>query len=103
LEKFSEFMPKAMAEAEDLAVWVGELYLELHRGTYTTQAATKMGNRKSEFLLRDAEYFDAVSYSLAPHRKENAASPARAVYDVAGRQPVSITHRSSGSKRCLGY
>ncbi|MFI5769526.1 alpha-mannosidase [Streptomyces sp. NPDC051658] len=36
-------------------VWSGELYLELHRATYTTQAKTKKGNRRSEHLLREAE------------------------------------------------
>ncbi|MGW2084913.1 alpha-mannosidase [Streptomyces sp. NPDC001880] len=36
-------------------VWSGELYLELHRATYTTQAKTKQGNRRSEHLLREAE------------------------------------------------
>ena len=36
-------------------MWVGELYLELHRATYTTQARTKQGNRRSEHLLREAE------------------------------------------------
>ena len=34
---------------------VGELYLEFHRGTYTSQARTKRGNRRSEHLLREAE------------------------------------------------
>jgi alpha-mannosidase len=38
-----------------LPVWVGEMYLELHRGTYTSQAKTKRGNRRSEHLLREAE------------------------------------------------
>lgn len=37
-------------------VWNGELYLEYHRGTYTTQARNKRANRKSEFLLHDAEF-----------------------------------------------
>jgi alpha-mannosidase len=36
-------------------VWSGELYLEFHRGTYTSQANTKAGNRRSEHLLREAE------------------------------------------------
>ncbi len=83
-ERVSEFLPKAMEDAKDPAVWVGELYLELHRGTYTTQAATKRGNRKSEFLLRDAEFFDAVSRVLVPDRGEHAANPPHAVYDVTG-------------------
>lgn len=36
-------------------VWLGELYLEAHRGTYTTQARTKEGNRRTERLLHEAE------------------------------------------------
>ena len=36
--------------------WYGELYFELHRGTYTTQANNKWNNRKTEILLHDVEY-----------------------------------------------
>jgi len=57
-----EFFTQAENELDDPAVWVGELYLELHRGTYTTQAQTKLGNRRAEFALRDAELWG----SLAP-------------------------------------
>jgi alpha-mannosidase len=60
LEFARDFFAKAEAEAKDLPVWVGELYLELHRGTYTTQAHNKRYNRKSEFLLRDAEFLACV-------------------------------------------
>src|SRR5690606_9429439 len=67
----------------DLPVWVGELYLELHRGTYTTQARTKRNNRKCEILLRDTEYMDALSRWLIPDRKEDAADPEHAVYDMS--------------------
>lgn len=51
-----EFFREAKGRSRDLPIWVGELYLEIHRGTYTNQAAVKKGNRKSEFLLRDAEF-----------------------------------------------
>lgn len=54
-----EFFREAKARSRDLMTWVGELYLELHRGTYTTQAANKRSNRLSEFLLRDAELLSA--------------------------------------------
>lgn len=50
-----EFFLKAEAEYPNLPVWVGEMYLEMHRGTYTSQAKTKQGNRRSEHLLREAE------------------------------------------------
>jgi alpha-mannosidase len=83
-EKAITFFEKAEADAKDLPVWVGELYLELHRGTYTTHARNKRSNRRSEFLLRDAEFFDAVTLVLAPKRKERVADPERAIYDVTG-------------------
>lgn len=35
--------------------WDGELYLELHRGTYTSQAEIKKYNRNLEFKLRELE------------------------------------------------
>ncbi|VDB95691.1 unnamed protein product [Peniophora sp. CBMAI 1063] len=35
--------------------WHGELYLEFHRGTYTSHGSIKKGNRKSEILMRDVE------------------------------------------------
>lgn len=50
-----DFFTKAEAQDPNLPVWVGEMYLELHRGTYTSQANTKQGNRRSEHLLREAE------------------------------------------------
>jgi alpha-mannosidase len=62
LDAVSSFFDKAEADLEDPPVWVGELYLELHRGTYTTQAATKKGNRFGELALREAELWA----SLAP-------------------------------------
>ena len=50
-----QFFERAEAEYSDPPVWNGELYLEFHRGTYTSQARTKRGNRRSESLLREAE------------------------------------------------
>ena len=44
-----------------LPTWDGELYLEFHRGTYTSQAASKRANRKSELLYHDAEWASALS------------------------------------------
>jgi alpha-mannosidase len=55
------FFEDAHAEYPDAPVWVGELYLELHRGTYTSQAKTKQGNRRSEHLLREAELWAATA------------------------------------------
>lgn len=46
---------KKNTEGKKLPKWVGELYLELHRGTYTSMAKNKRYNRKSEFLLQHTE------------------------------------------------
>ena len=55
------FFAEAAAEYPDPPVWSGEMYLELHRATYTTQARTKQGNRRSEHLLREAELWAATA------------------------------------------
>ncbi|MCR2820069.1 alpha-mannosidase [Lederbergia panacisoli] len=43
------------SNVEHLPSWHGDMYLELHRGTYTTHAKNKRWNRKAEILYRDAE------------------------------------------------
>ncbi|MEV0171525.1 glycoside hydrolase family 38 C-terminal domain-containing protein [Streptomyces sp. NPDC050803] len=60
------FFAKAREEYPDAPVWVGELYLELHRATYTTQARTKQGNRRSEHKLREAELWATTAALHAP-------------------------------------
>ncbi len=55
------FFEQATAELADPAVWSGEMYLEFHRGTYTSQARTKQGNRRCEHLLREAELWSATA------------------------------------------
>ncbi|GAA0484352.1 alpha-mannosidase [Streptomyces olivaceiscleroticus] len=67
IERPAAFFEKAHEEYADAApVWVGELYLELHRGTYTSQAKTKQGNRFSESLLREAELWAATAAVRVP-------------------------------------
>jgi len=50
------------AGSGQLPVWVGELYLEFHRGVYTSQARTKQLNRQSEIALRGAELLASASW-----------------------------------------
>ncbi len=42
-----------------LPTWVGELYLEFHRGTYTSQARIKQANRRAELFYRETELLNA--------------------------------------------
>lgn len=55
------FFARAEAELAQPSVWTGEMYLEFHRGTYTSQARTKQGNRRTEHLLREAELWAATA------------------------------------------
>ncbi len=60
IETPADFFAAAEAEYPDAPVWRGELYLEMHRGTYTTQARTKWGNRRGELTLRELEVWTAL-------------------------------------------
>jgi alpha-mannosidase len=57
-----------LTESKMMPVWNGELYLEYHRGTYTTQARNKRANRKSEFLLHDAEFISTYAALLTNYQ-----------------------------------
>lgn len=48
-------------EGKKLPKWVGELYLEYHRGTYTSMAQNKRFNRKSEISLQIAEIISSIA------------------------------------------
>lgn len=55
------FFQEAQASGLVTDLWTGELYLETHRGTYTTHADAKTGNRCCELALRDAEILGSLS------------------------------------------
>lgn len=57
----NDFFDRAKAELPHPPVWVGELYLELHRATLTSQHQTKQGNRRTEQLLVEAELWAATA------------------------------------------
>ena len=62
-------------------VWRGELYFETHRGTLTSQLRTKLGNRRCERLLREAELWTAHA---------GGGDPARARRAVAGGADAAV-------------
>ncbi len=61
MESPRAFFEGAEADYQNPPVWSGELYLEYHRATYTSQAKNKQGNRKSEHLLYEAELWAATA------------------------------------------
>ncbi|MBO9607790.1 MAG: alpha-mannosidase [Paenibacillaceae bacterium] len=76
-EFFNELERKVDSTDRYVHRWDGELYLELHRGTYTSQGYVKKMNRRLETLLHDAEAISAFNMPLA-----GAASyPQQSLYD----------------------
>src|SRR5262249_47249260 len=61
IEDPDAFFDAAGAESPAAPVWSGEMYLELHRAPFTSQARGKAGNRRSEHLLREAELWAATA------------------------------------------
>jgi alpha-mannosidase len=59
------FFLQVESQAENLPVWTDELYLERHRGTYTTQAWLKKANRECENKLYTAELMSSLAFVLS--------------------------------------
>lgn len=59
VEPFFERLEERIADKR-VPVWDGELYLEYHRGTYTSQGWIKRANRKAEVLYHNAEWLNSL-------------------------------------------
>lgn len=62
---FFEKLDKTVKNNKKLPKWVGELYLEYHRGTYTSVARNKRFNRKTEFLNMSAETLSILNSQVS--------------------------------------
>ena len=58
---FLKRLEKRIEGNSRLPVWSGELYLEFHRATYTTQVKNKKNNRQSEALYLGAEWLSSMA------------------------------------------
>jgi len=74
----------------DLPVWKGELYLETHRGTLTSQARTKKANRESERVLRNAEILSWMAQRADGPNDTNKANAARRETTEAWRDLLTL-------------
>ena len=63
--KFFHKLDEAVSDHRHLPTWSGELYLEYHRGTYTSMARNKKNNRRSEYLLQNLEFFAMMAKQIA--------------------------------------
>ena len=64
-EGFFHVLDKKTRGSKNLPLWVGELYLEYHRGTYTSMARNKRYNRKSELAYQNEETFAMMDRLLS--------------------------------------
>ena len=62
--EFLSRLEKRIENNPRLPVWNGELYLEFHRGTYTTQAKNKRNNRQSEALYLATETLCSIDKAI---------------------------------------
>ena len=60
-EPMEIFFQRLAQETSEYPTWTGELYLEMHQGTYTTQARNKRFNRQSEFALHSLELMSTLA------------------------------------------
>lgn len=56
----TEFLEKNLKDNDNLDLWDGELYLEMHRGTFTTKSNLKRANRRLENKFRTAEMLSVL-------------------------------------------
>lgn len=56
-----EFFEDMEAKGGPVNTYVGELYFSAHRGTYTSQAAVKKNNRRSELAMREMELWSCLA------------------------------------------
>ena len=78
VEDFFTQLEKKVEDGTNFITWYGELYFELHRGTYTTQANNKVNNRKSEIMMRDIEYLA----TLATMKSQSYKYPKKDIDDI---------------------
>lgn len=78
--EFLDRLAERIGESRVCPAWQGELYLEFHRGTYTTMSRNKRNNRRSEFLYRDAELYASLAHLLLG--KETFSEPLRRGWEM---------------------
>lgn len=77
---FENLQKTVAATDRHVPTWDGELYLEYHRGTYTSQARNKKNNRKTELKLREAEWL--ASGSCCKDRQISLPIPAKDFHEA---------------------
>ncbi len=88
----SKAMEKVFSDAVDLPVYSGEMYFELHRGTYTSQAQMKQGYRRTIALLHDAEYLLANAWARGGLGEDETRALSETIRDIWEKTVVNQFH-----------
>ena len=68
--QYFDELNERVKDSKRLPTWEGELYFEYHRGTYTSMARNKRGNRKTELGLMDLELLSVLAAPQLPYPAE---------------------------------
>lgn len=82
----AQFLEHNLRGNQKLSVWDGELYLEMHRGTFTTKSNLKRENRRLEFALREVEILQVLRYL------SGEAYPAETIRDIYKKFLINQFH-----------
>ncbi|MBN1807863.1 MAG: alpha-mannosidase [Planctomycetes bacterium] len=77
-----DFFHEVDSNSENLPVYRGELYLEIHRGTLTTQAATKRNNRMAELAMRRVETLFGILAMLGDPPSQETLDHIRSLWET---------------------
>jgi alpha-mannosidase len=92
-----EFFHSLDDKINQLPVWDDELYLEAHRGTYTTKGDLKRQNRKVELLYRDAEILSSLAWLYgAPRLQDKLNEGWKHILLNQFHDTLPGTHKSAG-------
>lgn len=75
--RVDEFIKEWEADSDEFCTWNGELFLEFHHGTYTSQGRSKRWNRKIEMALREVEILSSLAFA-----ETSLTYPAEELYDL---------------------
>lgn len=104
IESYFERLYKRVWNNPELPTWVGELYLEYHRGTYTSQSHTKQANRTAELIYREAEWLNGWATLLGATNLQSALDDGWQItllnqfHDILPGSSVPLVYKDSNAQ-----
>ncbi|XP_078484834.1 alpha-mannosidase 2C1 [Ciona intestinalis] len=77
-----KFFEEVKTKSSNLCSWVGELFLELHNGSYTSQAMIKEQNRKCEVLLHDLQLLCTMAWCYSRYNSNKYNYPHEEINEI---------------------